>query len=112
MGAGAASGSARSAAAGVTNDQIKLGVTFVDLEAMKDVVNGLNHGDYEKSYKAVIDHLNKRGGINGRKVVPTLAPITPIGTAGAQEACLKLTEGTKVVAAGGVVLKDAALCYL
>jgi len=112
MASSSSSASVRAAAPGVTNDQIKLGVTYVDLESIKDVVNGLNHGDYQKSYQAVIDDLNKRGGINGRKVVPTFGPINPIGTTGAQEACVKLTEDTKVFATVGFFLNDAPLCYL
>jgi ABC-type branched-subunit amino acid transport system substrate-binding protein len=111
-GAGTASASAPATATGVTNNQIDLGVTYVDLEAIKDVVNGLNHGDYEKSFRAVIDDLNKKGGINGRKVVPTFAPINPIGTAPAQEACLKLTEDKKVFATVGFFLNDGPLCYV
>jgi hypothetical protein len=112
LGSSVSSATVRAAAPGVTNDKIQLGVTYVDLESIKDVVNGLNHGDYQKSFTAVIDDLNKNGGINDRKVVPTFAPINPIGTAGGQEACLKLTEDTKVFATVGFFLNDAPLCYV
>jgi hypothetical protein len=81
-----ASATARAAANGVTNKDIKIGVTYPDLEAIRSVTN-TNHGDYEKAYRAVIDDLNQKGGINGRKVVPVFAAINPLGTAPAQEAC-------------------------
>ena len=70
-----------------------------------------NHGDYEKSYQAVIDDLNKHGGINGRKVVPVIAGIDPLGTAPAQETCLKFTEDDPVFAAVGFFNADVPLCY-
>src|ERR1044072_47699 len=51
---------------GVTADAIKLGIKYVDLNAIASVTS-IDHGDYEAAYNAVIDDLNKRGGINGRK---------------------------------------------
>ena len=44
--------------------------------------------------------------------MPVFAPINPIGTAPAQEACLKLTEDEKVFAAVGFFYFDAPLCYV
>jgi hypothetical protein len=69
---GAAGVAWAAAAPGVSKDEIKLGVTYVDLEAIRDVTD-INHGDYETTYKAVIDDLNKKGGVNGRKIVPVFA---------------------------------------
>ena len=111
-----ASSSARSSIAsaatpGVSKDDIKLGVTYVDLEAIRDVTD-INHGDYEGSYNAVIDELNKKGGVNGRKLVPVFAKVNPLGTAPAQEACLKLTEDEQVFAAVGFFYFDAPACYV
>src|SRR5262245_26511833 len=106
-----AAGIAWAATPGVSKDEIKLGVDYVDLEAIRDVTD-INHGDYETSYKAVIDDLNKKGGVNGRKIVPVFAKINPLGTAPAQEACLKLTEDEKVFAAVGFFYFDAPLCYV
>ena len=68
----AVSASTRAAADGVTKDEIKIGITYPDLEAIRSVTN-TNHGDYEKAYRAVIDDLNKQGGVNGRKLVPVFA---------------------------------------
>ncbi len=102
---------ASAATPGVSKDDIKLGVTYVDLDAIRDVTD-ISHGDYKTTYNAVIDELNKKGGINGRKVVPVFAPINPIGTAPAQEACVKLTEDEKVFAAVGFFYFDGPLCYV
>ncbi len=104
-------GVAWAAAPGVSKDEIKLGVAYVDLDAIRNVTD-ISHGDYKATYNAVIDALNKKGGINGRKVVPVFAPINPIGTAPAQEACLKLTEDEKVFATVGFFYFDAPLCYV
>jgi ABC-type branched-subunit amino acid transport system substrate-binding protein len=107
VGVAAAAGSAP----GVSKDAIKLGVTYVDLEAIRNVTD-ISHGDYEGSYNAVIDELNKNGGVNGRKVVPVFAKVNPIGTVPAQEACVKLTEDEKVFAAVGFFYFDAPLCFV
>ena len=104
-------GVAWAATPGVTKDEIKLGVSYVDLDAIRDVTD-ISHGDYKTTYNTVIDELNKEGGINGRKVVPVFAAINPIGTAPAQEACLKLTEDEKVFATVGFFYSDAPLCYV
>jgi len=104
-------GAAWAATPGVTNDEIKIGVTYPDLDAIRDVTD-ISHGDYKATYNAVIDDLNKKGGIDGRKLVPVFAPINPIGTAPAQEACLKLTEDQKVFATVGFFYFDAPLCYV
>jgi ABC-type branched-subunit amino acid transport system substrate-binding protein len=108
---GAAGVAWAAAAPGVSKDEIKLGVTYVDLEAIRDVTD-INHGDYETTYKAVIDDLNKKGGVNGRKIVPVFAKVNPLGTAPAQEACVKLTEDEKVFAAVGFFIMDTPQCYV
>ena len=107
----AASASTPAAADGVTKDEIKIGITYPDLDAIRSVTN-TNHGDYEKAYRAVIDDLNKHGGIDGRKVVPVFAKINPLGTAPAQEACIKLTEDEKVFVAMSFFNTDAPLCFV
>jgi ABC-type branched-subunit amino acid transport system substrate-binding protein len=106
-----ASASTPAAAPGVSKDEIKIGITYPDLDAIRSVTN-TNHGDYEKAYRAVIDDLNKKGGIDGRKVVPVFAKINPLGTAPAQEACIKLTEDEQVFAAMSFFNTDAPLCFV
>jgi branched-chain amino acid transport system substrate-binding protein len=106
-----ASTRAGSATPGVTKDEIHLGITYVDLSNLGDVV-GIDFGDWQKIYEAVIADLNKKGGINGRKVNATFAPVEPVGTVPAQEACVKLTEDEHVFAVTGFFLLDAPLCYV
>jgi hypothetical protein len=96
-------------APGITADAIKLGITYVDLKAIA-AVTSINHGDYEANYRAVIDDVNEHGGINGRRIDPVFAPVNPIGTQPAEEACLKLTEDDKVFAIIGFFQTDAVLC--
>ena len=112
-GAGAASGSvgAASTTPGVTKDEIHLGITYVDLSKLGQVVN-IDFGDWRKIYTSVVTDLDARGGINGRKVVATYAPVEPVGTVPAQEACVKLTEDDHVFAVTGFFLLDAPLCYV
>lgn len=97
----------------VTKDEIKVGVTYVDLAALRAAGIKRDHGDYEKAYQTVIDDLNAKGGINGRKLVPVFAAVSPLGTDPAQQACVKLTEDEKVFAVMGQFLSaDAPLCYV
>jgi hypothetical protein len=111
-GFGTASASVRAASTtpGVTNNEIQLGVTYVDLSKLGNSVN-INFGDWRKIYEAVLADLNKKG-INGRKVEATYAPVEPLGTVPAQEACVKLTEDQHVFAVTGFFLLDAPLCYV
>jgi hypothetical protein len=106
-GAGTGSGPAP----GVTDDTIKIGVTYVDLAAVAEVVN-LDHGDYEAAYGALFDDINAHGGIHGRTVEPVFAPVSPLGTQPAEEACVRLTEDEAVFAVLGFFQADAPLCYL
>ena len=41
-------------APGVTDDTVKVGVTYVDLASLGEVVN-IDHGDYEVAYQALFD---------------------------------------------------------
>jgi hypothetical protein len=98
-------------APGVTDDAVKIGITYVDLEAISDVVV-TDHGDYEATYRALVDDLNERGGINGRTIEPVIAPVNPIGTEAGEAACLKLTEDDEVFAVIGFVQGESVLCYV
>ena len=112
VGVDATSASAPSAAPGVSKDDVKIGVSYVDLAAVRAAGINRDHGDYEKAYQTVIDEINAKGGVNGRKIVPVFAGIDPIGTDPAQQACVKLTEDEKVFAVIGQFQGDAPLCYV
>jgi len=98
-------------APGVTDDTVKVGISYVDLEALGDIVS-LDHGDYELAYNAVIDEINADGGVNGRMIEPVFAPVNPVGTQAADAACLRLTEDEQVFVVLGFFLEDGPLCYV
>ncbi|MFI1381845.1 ABC transporter substrate-binding protein [Embleya sp. NPDC020886] len=104
--------SVRAEAPGVTADSIKIGIAYPDFAAIKAFVN-IDHGDFEATYRALIDKINADGGVQGRKLVPVFAKTNLISPAAAQETCVKLTQEEKVFA----VLYAApgnqqAACYL
>ena len=96
---------------GVTDDAIKVGITYVDLASLGDVIN-ISHGDYEAAYTALFDDVNASGGIHGRMLEPVFAPINPVGTDSADAACVDLTEDEDVFVVTGFFLDDNVLCPL
>jgi hypothetical protein len=110
FGTAGASVRAESTTQGVTKDEIRLGITYVDLSKLRSTVN-IDFGDWRKIYEAVLADLNKKG-INGRKVNASFAPVEPLGTIPAQEACVRLTQDDHVFAVTGFFLLDAPACYL
>jgi ABC-type branched-subunit amino acid transport system substrate-binding protein len=98
-------------APGVTADTIKIGITYVDFSKLKAVI-GFDHGDYETAYNAIIDDINSKGGINGRKLEAVFAPVDPSVSDAAPAACTKLTQDDKVFVALGFFLDDQVLCYV
>ena len=95
---------------GVTDDTIKVGVTYVDTASL--VASGLNYdlGEHEAVYTALFDAINADGGINGRQIEPVFAPIDPTNPAPAEEKCVQLTEDEDVFMVIGFFLNDAVLC--
>lgn len=98
-------------APGVTEDSIKVGVTYLDVEAIAEVVD-IDQGDYEAAYSVLFDDINADGGIHGRMVEPVFAPVNPIGTESAEVACVSLTEDEEVFLAMGFFRTDEPACYL
>ncbi len=96
---------------GVTPTSIKLGITYLDASAIKNIVN-IDPGNYQVAYTALIRQINAKGGINGRKIVPVFEPIDPIGTASAATACTALTEDDKVFAVIGFFQPADTACYV
>ncbi len=96
---------------GVTPTSIKLGITYLDAAAVKNIVN-IDPGNYQVAYTALIDQINAKGGINGRKIVPVFEPIDPIGTTPAATACTALTEDDKVFAVIGFFQPADTACYV
>ncbi|MDA8046480.1 MAG: ABC transporter substrate-binding protein [Actinomycetota bacterium] len=103
--------SAPSPAQGVTSSSIRVGVTYVDFSAIRNVVN-IDQGDFRTSYQALVDDINAKGGIDGRKIQLYFAPVNPIGTAPAAQACTQLTEDDHVFVVLGFFNGTDPLCYL
>ena len=69
----------------------------------------INYGSFPDAFNALVDNVNAHGGINGRKIVPYIVAVTPVGTAPAATACTQLTEDDSVFV---VLAPLEATCYL
>ncbi len=98
---------------GVTAGTIKIGFSYIDLEALaKTGIIKIDHGPYEQIITALIDDLNKRGGINGRQVELVTAKFSAIGNTDQLAACTKFTEDDKVFAVLNGFLGNNDLCVV
>jgi ABC-type branched-subunit amino acid transport system substrate-binding protein len=97
-------------AIGVTPTTIKLGITTLDLAAIRQLID-IDQGDAKTAYTAAINQINASGGINGRKIVPYFAPVNPTQTTFSAAACTKLAQDDKVFAVIGYFRNDDPLCY-
>src|SRR4051794_32391527 len=98
---------------GVTDAEIKLGVSLIDFKCIpKSFVDSV-YVNQPQAYNAFIDNINEHGGINGRKVVPEFKFICPLQPAAAVQACTSLTDDSQVFAVVGSMYDptgDAQLC--
>ena len=98
---------------GVTDSQLKLGVTLIDYSCIPSSVLSSIYVNQPQAYNAYIDDINAKGGINGRKIVPVYKFICPLQPAAAVAACTSLTDDSKVFAVIGSMYDptgDAQLC--
>jgi len=105
VGATAAEGAQSQSAQGVTPTSIKLGITYLDAAAIRNIVN-IDPGNYHVAYTALIDQINAKGGINGRKIVPVFEAIDPIGTTPAATAC----TGSSACSTGPRLSPNSQVC--
>jgi Periplasmic binding protein len=96
---------------GVTSTSIKIGIPYVDLASVAQFTHGLSQGNYQAVYQALINAINKGGGINGRKIQASYAAVNPIGTASSSAACTQLIEDDQVFAVLGFFQNNDPLCY-
>jgi branched-chain amino acid transport system substrate-binding protein len=97
----------------VTADTIKIGFTYIDLEALAESgVIRLDHGPYEDVIRALVDDVNANGGINGRQLELVTAKYSPIGNEGQLAACTQLTEDEEVFAVLNGLLNENNLCIV
>ena len=108
-GVGPASASTGSTSQGVSATTIRVGIPYVDLSAVRKFGITLDHGNYPDAYGALIADLNARGGIDGRKLVPYLVAVNPVGTAPSATACTELAQDDKVFV---VLAPQQPDCYL
>jgi ABC-type branched-subunit amino acid transport system substrate-binding protein len=95
---------------GVTDASIKIGFTYPDLAAIKDIIN-LDHGDYLSAFQAIADDINASGGINGRTLQVVDGPVDVTTADAAATTCTKLTEDEKVFAVVGKMQAQDIPCY-
>ena len=100
-----------SRAPGVTDEAVKIGIVYPDFKALGDAVK-INHGDYEAAYTAVINDINERGGIHGRKIEPVFAPVNPASSTSTDETCTKLTQDDPVFLATGLFFGESVTCFV
>ena len=99
-GAGPAGGAAATAPPqAVTATTIRVGIPYVDLAAVRQFGITLDQGSFPDAYGAIIANLNAHGGIDGRKLVPYLVAVNPVGTGPAVTACTQLAEDDAVFVA-------------
>ncbi|MDP9333124.1 MAG: ABC transporter substrate-binding protein [Actinomycetota bacterium] len=93
---------------GVTATSIKIGISLVDFKCIQQFIE-FTRQNQQAVYQAFIDDVNKKGGINGRKIVAdfnTECPLTPTSDLLVQ-VCTKFTDDDKVFAVMGNLV-DAA----
>jgi ABC-type branched-subunit amino acid transport system substrate-binding protein len=85
-------------APGVTDKTIKVAMLDGDLKQLITLGFAVDAGDPGEQAHALIDDINERGGINGRKLVLTRHQSTILDSASGQAACIAATEDDKVFA--------------
>ena len=88
---------------GVTSDKIYLGIVYLDAGAANQALAGQTiESDARKAYDAMIEEVNKAGGLGGREVVPIYhkydADSSETIAQQAQAACARFTQDNKVYA--------------
>ena len=73
----AAGGASSPADQGVTAKTIAVGVPYVNFKALKSLGVTINEGNFPDAYQSVIDDINAKGGINGRKLVLRTVEMNP-----------------------------------
>jgi hypothetical protein len=99
IGVGPAALAAGAPSQGVTATTIRIGIPYIDFSAIRKFGITLDQGNYADAYNAIIADQNAHGGVNGRKLVPYLLAVSPVGTAPAATACTQLDADDKVFAA-------------
>ena len=96
---------------GVTASTIRVGVPYIEVGAamLRTLGVDIDYGSFPDAFHALIDNVNSHGGIDGRKIVPYIVAVNPVGTAPAATTCTQLTEDDSVFA---VLAPLQPTCYL
>ena len=109
-GAGSGVGSGERSDAGRDADDHPSGDSVrVDLTAVRQFGITLNQESFPDAYNRMIANLNASGGIDGRRLVPYLVAVNPVGTGPAITACTQLSEDDSVFVA---INPQQADCFL
>lgn len=93
----------RASAVGVTASTVKIGFIVPDLSTLETLGYPVNNGDGPGQVRAFIDDLNRRGGVQGRKVEAVVARTDVVDQNKMRETCRRLTVDEKVFAVLGTV---------
>jgi hypothetical protein len=77
---------------GVTSTTITIGVVVVDMGAANNILALPSAADQRKAHQAVIDDLNKKGGVRCRKIVPKFYTDNPVDSSGEHAICLQMQQ--------------------
>ncbi|HEX4904722.1 MAG TPA: ABC transporter substrate-binding protein, partial [Acidimicrobiales bacterium] len=85
---------------GVSETEIKVGFLIPSLAGLGDAGSTATDArtDSEAYIKAFVDHVNKNGGVAGRKVTYVTAEADPVNASSQQAACIRLATDEKVFA--------------
>jgi ABC-type branched-subunit amino acid transport system substrate-binding protein len=86
---------------GITATEIKIGVVVVDFKCIAQFVD-FTQGDAEKILNALVDNVNKNGGIDGRQVKVVFKQLCPLNPQDTAAACTSLTDDEQVFAVLGI----------
>ena len=97
---------------GVTNDSIKLGISLVNFDCIKQYTDSIRLGQ-PAVYEAFIKDMNDKGGIAGRKIVPDIKQYCPLTNQQILTYCTAFTQDDNVFAVLGTFIDfsgDAQTC--
>jgi ABC-type branched-subunit amino acid transport system substrate-binding protein len=97
---------------GVTADSIKLGISLVNFDCIKQYTDTIRLNQ-EPVYQAFIKDINDKGGIAGRKIVPDIKEYCPLTNQQILTYCTAFTQDDNVFAVLGTFIDfsgDAQTC--
>jgi hypothetical protein len=108
---GESESSPAASARGVSANTIKIGFSYPDLDALASTgLVKISWGPVEQVVTALVDDINRRGGVNGRKLQVSFGKFSVLANADQLAACSKLSEDDHVFAILGGFIGDTNLC--